>query len=205
MIYLNLNTDIKPWLGIDVPNTTHDANLTIIANAIEQAVLNYVETTFELTEVEGEILDGNISDVVLPLNTPVNSVEGLYFFPEVNGAGGSLVDPSEYKVTREAIYLKFANSPKGRATVRVDYTYGYDGLPSDVKLMMLQTVEAEWRRKGSKSLGMSGRSKKDESESYITDLGQWDERTGLPKVLISKLQTYKSFEFPSSPMSQRNW
>jgi len=205
MIYLDLDDDIKPWLGIDGSNTTHDANLTIIADAIEQSVLNYVETTFELTEVEGEILDGNISDVVLPLNTPVNSVEGLYFFPNVDGSGGSLVDQAEYKVTREAIYLKFANSPKGRATVRVDYTYGYDGLPSDVKLMILQTVEAEWRRKGSKSLGMSGRSKKDESESYISDLGQWDERTGLPKVLISKLQAYKSFEFPSSPMSQRNW
>jgi hypothetical protein len=205
MSFLSLNGDIKPWLGIDVLNTTHDATLTVINLAMEQAVLNYVETDFKLNIVVGEVLDGNISDVVFPINTPINSVEGLYFFPEADGSGGSLVDPEEYRVSTEAIYLKFTNSPKGRATVRVDYTWGYDGLPADVKLMMLQAIEAEWRRKGAKSLGIGGRSKKDESETYINDLGQWDEKSGLPKVLVAKLQSYKCFEFPSSPMAQRNW
>ena len=205
MTYLSLNTDIKPWLGIDVLNTTHDANLTIINAAMEQSVLNYVETEFKLITITKEILDGNISDVILPQKTPINSVQALYFFPESNGSGGSLIEATEYQVTSEAIYLRTLTSPKGRGTVRVDYKYGYDGLPSDVKLMMLQAIEAEWRRKGNKSLGIGGRSKKDESETYINDLSQWDEKSGLPKVLAAKLQTYKSFEFPSSPMAQRNW
>lgn len=205
MTFLTLNGDIKPWLGIDVGNTTHDANLTTIANAIEQAVLNYVETDFKLNTVTKEILDGNISDVILPRNTPINSVQAIYFFPDTDGTDGSLVSVDDYDVTSEAIYLRTSTTPKGRGTVRVDYKWGYNGLPADVKLMMLQTVEAEWRRKGSKSLGIGGRTKKDESETYINDLGQWDEKSGLPKVLAAKLQPYKSFEFPTSPMAQRNW
>lgn len=205
MSFLSLNGDIKPWLGIDVLNTTHDNTLTIINEAMEQAVLNYVETDFKLNEVEGEVLDGNISDVIFPINTPIYSVEGVYFFPNADGTGGSLIDPEEYRVSSEAVYLKFVSTPKGRGTVRIDYHWGYDGLPSDVKLMMLQAIEAEWRRKGNKSLGLGGRSKEDESENYINDLGQWDAKSVLPKVLVSKLQAYKCFEFPFSPMAQRNW
>jgi hypothetical protein len=204
MSFLSLNTDIKPWLGIDPANTTHDSNLTIINLAIEQAVLNYVETNFVETEIT-EVLDGNISDIILTSNTPVNSVSQLYFGVNPDGTEGALIDPINYKVRSEGIYLCGLTTPRGRAIIKVKYKYGYAGLPSDVKLMMLQAVEAEWRRKGNKSLGIGGRSKKDESESYINDLGQWDEKTGLPKVLVSKLQTYKCNDFPVMPIAQRNW
>jgi hypothetical protein len=204
MSLLSLTTDIKPWLGIDPANTTHDSNLNIINAAIELAVLNYVETTFVETSVT-EVLDGNISDIILTMNTPVNSVQSLYFNVEPDGSGGALIDPISYKVRSEGIYLCGLTTPRGRAVIKVSYKYGYNGLPGDVKLMMLQAVEAEWRRKGNKSLGMGGRSKKDESESYINDLGQWDEKTGLPKVLVSKLQPYKNCDFPVMPIAQRNW
>lgn len=205
MTMLNLNTDIKPWLGIDPANTTHDSNLTIIDAAIEQAVLNYVETTFEETTVTGEIIDGNCADIILPDKTPIRSVQSLYFNVLTDGSGGSLIDPINYKVRPEGIYLSGLTSPRGRAVIKCSYKYGYAGLPGDVKLMMLQAIEAEWRRKGNKTLGAGGRSKKDESETFINDLGQWDEKTGLPKVLVSKLQTYKTFDFPVMPIAQRNW
>ena len=205
MSLLSVASDIKPWLGIDPSNTNHDSVLEIINLAIEQSVLNYVETNFAITTVNNELIDGNISDVILVENVPLVSVTSLYFNCEPDGTGGDLVEPSSYKVRSEGIYLRGLTTPRGRAIIKVSYTYGYNGLPSDVKLMMLQAVEAEWRRKGNKSLGMGGRSKKDESESYINDLGQWDRKTGLPIVLVSKLEAYKNFSFPVMPIAQRNW
>jgi hypothetical protein len=205
MSLLSLANDIKPWLGIDAGNTNHDSVLQVINLAIEQAVLNYVETNFALTTVTNEIVDGNISDIILVENVPLVSVTSLYFNCGADGTGGDLIDPSSYKVRSEGIYLRSLTTPRGRAIIKVSYTYGYNGLPSDVKLMMLQSVEAEWRRKGNKSLGLGGRSKKDESESFINDLSQWDGKTGLPVVLVSKLQAYKNFSFPVMPIAQRNW
>jgi hypothetical protein len=204
MSLLSVAGDIKPWLGIDPSNTTHDSNLSIINNAVEKAVLNYCETTFALTS-STDILDGNISDIILTENTPIASVTSLYFNVLPDGSSGALIDPENYKVRTDGIYLVGITSPRGRACIKVTYQYGYNGLPADVKLMMLQTVEAEWRRKGNKSLGLGGRSKKDESETYINDMGQWDEKTGLPKVLISKLQPYKNCDYPIMPIAQRNW
>jgi hypothetical protein len=205
MSLLSVPNDIKPWLGIEPSNTSHDANLSIINDAIEAAVLNYIETTFTETTVTDEILDGNMSDIILPEHTPIRSVQSIYFYTKTDGSNGTLVDPSNYKVRSEGIYLSELKSPRGRAILKVSYKYGYTSLPSDIKLMMLQAVEAEWRRKGNKSLGMGGRSKKDESESYINDMGQWDEKTGLPKVLVSKLTPYKNCDFPTMPIAQRNW
>lgn len=203
---LDLNTDIKPWLGIDVGETKHDSVLNIINDAMCEAVLNYVETKFELTAVVGEILDANESDIVVPDNMPIVSVQQVIFGVKTDGTGGNLIGTDEYQVKDHCIHLKHFHQPKRRSHVRVDYTYGYDGLPADVKLLLLQAVEAEFRRKGRKSLGVASRSKKDESESFKgSDFKQWDQKSGLPKELVFKLTPYKqSFEFPRQPIATRN-
>jgi hypothetical protein len=205
MAFLDLNTDIKPWLGIDVLNTTHDSVLNVINAAMEQAIKNYTEQEFALSVVVGEVLDANQSDQLIPRNYPIVSVQNIYFFTSPDGSNGSLIDPSDYQVLPNAIVFQGKNTPFGRSRIAIDYTWGYDGLPDDVKLCMLQSVEAEFRRKGNKTLGIGGRSKKDESETYRGgSIGEWDEVTGLPKVLVYKLTPYRQYEFPNSPMATRN-
>jgi hypothetical protein len=87
--------------------------------------------------------------------------------------------------------------------VRIDYTHGYTSLPSDVKLAILLGIEANFRRKGNKTIGMTGRTKKDESEGYSSGPGAWDTKTGLPKE-VAMLNPYKRYEIPTQPMAQRN-
>lgn len=204
MALLNLNTEIKPWLGIPVPTTAHDDVLTIINNAMSQAVLNYTETDFQTHIQVGEVLDGNQSDVIVPRNIPIVSIQAIYFYTSPSGSAGMLLDPSNYQLVSDTIVLQNVQTPFNRSRIRVDYTWGYNGVPGDVKLCLLQAVEAEFRRKGNKTLGVSSRSKKDESESYKSDIGEWDEKSGLPKVLVYKLTPYKTFEFPNQPMAVRN-
>jgi hypothetical protein len=197
--------EIKEWLTITKPD--YDSMLTMIEAAMCQAIKNYVEHDFTLTVEVNEILDAKKSDMVVPKNSPIVSVQALYFFTRPDGSDGNLIDTDSYHVTPEKIVLQNINTPFRRARVRVDYTWGYDGLPDDVKLMVLQAVEAEWRRRGQKSLGVGTRSKKDESISYgAKGMEYWDPRTGLPRELIHKLSHYKqAFEWPSSPMSERNF
>jgi len=205
MALISLTTDIKPWLGIDPTDTKHDATLNVINDAMSQAVINYVEHDFSLKSVE-EYQDGNQSDVILTNNIPIQSVSAIYFWTETDGSNGSLIDPSHYQVRETEIVLVDYPTPFSRARLRIDYVWGYDGLPADVKLMLIQAVEAEFRRKGNKSLGGFSKSKKDESTSRSSDDNDgWDMKTGLPSVLVYKLGTYKVFEFVRQPMAIRNW
>lgn len=199
----DIDTDVKPWLGIDPSVTTHDTTLTIIRDSTESAVLAYVETQFELTAVS-EIIDGNKSDQIVPREYPIDSVSAVYFGVETDGSGGNLLDADRYQVRPEAIILARTYSPFGRTLIRVDYTYGFDGVPAEVKEAILLAIEAKFRRKGSKSIGRSGRSKKDESESFSSGPSNWDSRTGLPKEVVFMLNNYRRLEFPVSPMAQRN-
>jgi len=204
MAFLDLTTDIKPWLGIPTDVTTHDSVLTIINEAMEQAILNFTETDFVLHDDTMEIHDGNQSDVIVPRRIPVVSIESIHIHIANDGSGGSLLDPDQYELVDDTITLKGIQTPFARSRIKVIYTWGYDGLPADVKLCMLQAIEAEFRRKGNKTLGLGSRSKKDESENLKSDLTDWDEKSGLPKVLAFKLVPYKVFEFPNQPMSARN-
>jgi hypothetical protein len=204
--WCDIDADVKPWLGIDVSVTTHDAVLTVIRDAVEQSVVNYVEHEFEASFDE-EVLDSTKSDVITPPNWPILSVTNLYFYTDIDGSGGQLIDPTQYDVRDYGVVLApHLMSPRGRGRVKLAYTWGYSALPSDVKLMILQTIEAEFRRKGRKSIGSGGRSKKDESESGGSDFRAWDQKTGLPKEVLGKLNTYKQGpEFTTQPMATRNW
>lgn len=210
MPFLDLNGDVKPYLGIPVSNTEYDSLLTIIRDSVESSVLAYVETAFELTPVVNEILDSNGSDTIVPRNTPIVSVQAVYTSVDSDGSGGDILDPEFYRVDTDALTLRSINQPRGRFFVRVDYTYGYDGLPPEVKHAMLMAIDAEYIRKDKKQVGQGGgsRSKKDESQSSGNSGGGagWDSKVGLPNEVIAKLQTYKqSFEFPTQPMATRNF
>lgn len=210
--------NVKDWLGIT--NDDHDTVLTIILNSMCKAVLNYTEASFTTQVVTGELLDGNQSDAITPRNTPIQSVQAVYFSVNTDGSGGQLIDSSSYYLPKDmdeyetfdgsgekgssGILLRFLQTPRNRGMVRVDYTYGYDGMPPDVIHAILLACEADFRRKGRKSIGTSGRSKKDESERFSNPLSAWDKKTGLPQEVVYKLNPYRVFEFPTQPMATVN-
>ena len=209
MPFCDIDEDVKPYLGIPVPNTEYDTLLTLLRDSVEAAVLAYVETEFALTVITNEILDSNGSDTIVPRNSPIRSVQSIYTAVDSDGSNGNLLDPSFYRVDTDGITLRSINQPRGRFFVRVDYTYGFDGLPPEVKHAILMGIDAEYIRKEKKSVGggVTSRSKKDESESLGGAGGEgWNSKVGLPNEVIAKLQTYKqSFEFPTQPMATRNF
>lgn len=204
MAYLDLDTDIKPWLGID--NNAHDTTLTIIRDSVEQAVINYIEVSLEVIGPVLEVYDATESDCLTLRNYPIESLLGVYFGCKPDGSDGTQISSDDYGYDPDTGVIKFQNiyTPRGRLFVRVDYSYGYSTLPADIKHAMLLGIEADFRRKGSKTIGRSARSKKDESETFTSGAGQWDPKTGLPLEVIFKLNSYRRFEFANMPMATRN-
>lgn len=204
MPLVDVDDDVKPWLGIAVSNTDYDSVLTLMRDSVESAVLKYTDASFTPTVVTNEVLDSNGSDTIVPRNWPIISVQQIVFNVEPNGTGGSVIDATSYQVLPGSIIIPYIGQPRGRSIVRVDYTYGYAALPADVKEAILIAIEAKFRRKDRKSIGVNARSKKDESESFGSGAG-WDPSIGLPYEAISMLQQYRTnFEFPVQPMATRN-
>lgn len=207
MPFCDIDTDVKPYLGIPLSNTDYDSLLTLWRDAVEAAMLQYTEATFVLTAVT-EVLDASRADQVVPAEYPIDSVQALYFYVLPDGTSGELIDTDRYQVKQGGVILQHLYTPKGRALVRLDYTYGYDGVPADVKLGILIAIRAEYHRWQDKAEGRSrtSRSKKDESEAFSSNnpLTSWDSKTGLPIEAVNKFKPYKRFEFATQPIAQRN-
>lgn len=195
----------KIYQGIKLTDTSQDVIIEIFREAVEQAILNFCECSFEpivIAGPPGEILDSDNSDIIVPKNSPIISVEKLFVGVDVDGTGGSELDQDrDFYTDENSIILRDTRTPRGRGLLRVDYTYGFAAVPPDVKLAVFQSVKAEMQRKKRNAEDITSRSKNGESESYS---GAFDPKTGLPKAAIAKVQAYRTYEFPNIGSAQRN-
>lgn len=193
---------IKLFLGIEPLDTTQDAVITMFQESVEASVVSFCDSDFTAQVVTGEVVDGIQADIIVPKNYPVISVEGVYLGVDASGANGSLLDAtSDYTFSASAISLIRNSTPFQRSSVRIDYTWGYSAVPGDVKMAIYQCVKAELQRYSRNTEDVSTRSKGVESDGGA---GAWDATTGLPKAIVAKLASYKTFEFPTVGMAQRN-
>jgi hypothetical protein len=195
-------SNIKAWLSIT--GNDQDAILTQIQDAVDQAITNYCDTEFTETTVTGELIDCRRSDILVPQFYPIISVQELLMGLGLDGSGGVALEETDYILRPDGIYLKTQIMPQGRGLAKISYHYGYATVPARVKMASTLAVEAFYRRRSRKSLGLSSRSKEGESQSYENYSGAWDKLTGLPTDVVSMLGEYRDISIPVSPMSIRN-
>jgi hypothetical protein len=197
--------DVKTFMGIPLIDTSKDAVLTMFKESVEQAVINFCDTDFSPKVVTGEVLDAVRSDIIVPKNCPIISVQKVILHNDMDGANGIELDAKQWNHDDNAITLRDMFTPFSRGMIRVDYTWGYASVPADVKMVVYQSVKAEYQRHKANTENIGSRSKGDESESFGTGAnGAWDPYTGLPKQIVAKLQAYKVYEIPLVNMAQRN-
>lgn len=196
-------TQVKTFLKIPLDYTDDDVQLQAFIDSVSSQIKNFTECSFEPVVVTREMLDGIQADIIVTKSTPIISVQKVIFGCDVQGNGGIELEPSAYYNTESVIKLRYAQSPRGRGFVRVDYTHGYSTVPADVLMALYQAVKAEMGRFNGDTEGLGSIRKQDESVNYN---GGWDDKTGLPKQIVSKLQPYRSYGFPvGAGFAQRNW
>lgn len=192
--------NIKAYMGIT--GSAEDDLLTILQESVEQSVLNYCEVAFAPTVVTNEIYDGSRADIIVPQNCPIRSVQQLIFDCMPDGTLGTvMVQGTDYYFDENCITLVTRSTPFYRGNIRIDYTHGYATVPGDVKHAIYEAVKANYQRRKRNAEDVGSRSKMDESESYTS---AWDKKTGLPASVVSKLQSYRVYEFPNVNQAQRN-
>jgi len=193
-------SDLKNFLNIPIADTSEDAKLMTFKNAIEQTIKNFCETDFDIKTVN-ELLDGLNCDTIVPKHSPIQDVLEITVGVNTDGTGGYSLQASDFYFDENMIFLRSSYTPQGRGRVMVRYRYGYQTVPADVKLAVMQSVKAELQRYSRNSEDISSRSKQGESESFGS---AWDHTTGLPAQIISKLEHYRRLEFPVIGFAQRN-
>jgi len=195
--------DCKAYIGIALADTTQDAIIEIIRPAVEELVLAYCDTAFDNTVILKEMHDGTQADVIVPHNFPVTEITEVWLGTDANGDNGNLLDAGDdYFVDDDgSVILVRRVTPFRRGAVKLVYKHGYTAVPAVVKLCIYQTVKAELQRKKRNTEDITSRGKGDENEGYG---GAWDKKTGLPVQIMSKLETFRTKEFPSGGMAQRN-
>lgn len=202
--------EVNQYLGQTTgDDATQDALIEdIIGPGIEDAVQNFCDTNFSQVVVgsPGERHDGNRSDVIVPANVPIISVQAVFMYvPADSASGGIALDADDYFVDtkKNVIVLKELTTPfHPRGNILIQYTYGYAAVPGVVKLAIFENIKASIQRRNRNVEDVSSRSKGGETESYG---GAFDSKSGLLSSTIGKLKKFQVIEFPSSSMAQRNY
>jgi hypothetical protein len=197
--------DYKGFVGL-TPGEAHknDAVNQIILDGMEEAVLGYIDVSVTPKVVTNKLIDGKIEDIITTGDFPLISVQQVVFNVEADGSGGNVLDTTEYYFDDVSIMLTCQYTPRGRGTIRVDYTHGYTSVPADIKLAILQATKIFAQYHSSDAEHVGSRSKKDESESIGgTKGGVWEEESGLPVQVKGMLQKYKYIGYDAIGYAQR--
>lgn len=220
--YLTLE-EVKSWLAVPTSNSTKDDQITRHINTACARVETYIQSPV-LSRTFVEHFDGNNSNVIVPSQYPVVSVEEL----KINLSGDfSTSDPlnTEAYALRGIPSLALEDGVIGldvvlRDTSSVDiigrivpassiqsiqltYTAGrgdIDTIPDDLKTATLMLVEYLYMIRENRDLGIFSKSVNGQSYSRRGETTS----SGMPLEIEAMLNSYMDMALPSVAVPQRN-
>jgi hypothetical protein len=141
-------TEYKAYMGIT--STNSDAEIDFLIPKVSDLVKTYCRRTFVdfYDESKTEVFDGGFKQIILK-ETPVVTVSSVAYSADYGKTYTSLVKFTDY-VVRDDYVLSL--NPNGFAEqingYRVIYFAGYETVPSDLKLAVLDLVEYYSRNNG---------------------------------------------------------
>jgi len=135
--------DYKNYADINSPN--QDNKLTPLVAYVNDFVEKYCGTKFSLQTVTGERVLVSEGGFILP-NAPVSSIENIEL----------VEDDREFeywpRLEEGTVEVDFEDS----IYARVDYTWGYDGLPDGLKIPCFELISYFYKREFNKSKSLGG-------------------------------------------------
>jgi|GEM_PF-3847508 len=174
---VDLDTELKPYLGIDASDTDYDLRLEALINSVSQLVQTYLGRTLISTAYVDQVLNGRPSVYLFLPSWPVTEWTSV----EIDSAEvtETLTEDTDYVVDMARGVLERIDGSDwdtGMQSIVVNYTAGYAlaDVPQDIKLLVMARVGAEWQRQksalwGQTSRGVEGGSASFEFSADLTD------------------------------------
>lgn len=178
-----------------IQNPKDDYNLSQLITSVSQLVKTYCGNTFvdfySTNKVETFTIDWNTHLVQLT-ESPVNTIVSVETRDSVTSSY-STVQTTDYYLdsnTDTVFYVtgsSYKNWPRGAGSVRVTYTAGYQNLPSDLKLAVIDLITYYYRDEYKERKTLAGATLQNPGSS------SQDSSVAFPDHIKRVLDLYKNF------------
>ena len=147
---------VKAYLRIGLANTDDDGAIRALADAANVAIAKSLQRNV-MTASYSETRDGTGTPTLMLLNFPVTAVASAQFVGPVPGGvvnTQTLVAGQDYTFTKFALKMYRGRWPKGIQNILINYTAGYQSMPSDLTHAATKVAALRYReleRLGQKS------------------------------------------------------
>ena len=178
-----------------IQNPKDDYNLSQLITSVSQLIKTYCGNTFvdfySTNKVETFTMDWNTHLVQLT-ESPVNTIVSVETRDSVTSSY-STVQTTDYYLdsnTDTVFYVtgsSYKNWPRGAGSVRVTYTAGYQNLPSDLKLAVIDLITYYYRDEYKERKTLAGATLQNPGSS------SQDSSVAFPDHIKRVLDLYKNF------------
>lgn len=178
-----------------IQNPKDDYNLSQLITSVSQLIKTYCGNTFvdfySTNKVETFTMDWNTHLVQLT-ESPVNTIVSVETRDSVTSSY-STVQTTDYYLdsnTDTVFYVtgsSYKNWPRGAGSVRVTYTAGYQSLPSDLKLAVIDLITYYYRDEYKERKTLAGATLQNPGSS------SQDSSVAFPDHIKRVLDLYKNF------------
>lgn len=178
-----------------IQNPKDDYNLSQLITSVSQLIKTYCGNSFidyyATNKVETFSIDWNTHLVQLT-ESPVNTIVSVETRDSVTSSY-STVQTTDYYLdsnTDTVFYVtgsSYKNWPKGPGSVRVTYTAGYQNLPSDLKLAVIDLITYYYRDEYKERRSLAGATLQNPGSS------SQDSSVAFPDHIKRVLDLYKNF------------
>ena len=178
-----------------IQNPKDDYNLSQLITSVSQLIKTYCGNTFvdfySTNKVETFTIDWNTHLVQLT-ESPVNAIVSVETRDSVTSSY-STVQTTDYYLdsnTDTVFYVtgsSYKNWPRGAGSVRVTYTAGYQSLPSDLKLAVIDLITYYYRDEYKERKTLAGATLQNPGSS------SQDSSVAFPDHIKRVLDLYKNF------------
>ena len=199
--YVDLENDVKPWLGIQTINTTGDARLQLLIDTACQWVQNFIgrpvaPTTFDRRFNGWTGWNGAYLELpYYPILEVVEVIEwwgisGPHVLVEQTPANQSSQDSFQCDYLRGQLIRTFPGLVQrpwfpGSRNIEVTWTAGYNPIPADIKMATLEYIAHWWRNTQQQSGNRPGAIAGDYDPAETSGLWQ-----GVPNRITDLLSPY---------------
>jgi hypothetical protein len=198
--------DVEAYLSTVVSTlSSADSNkMSFILNIASQMICSFTNRSFALASYT-DVFDGVATDMLVPREWPIKSIVTLKF--SADGDFSTSTDEKANSVISTdgtSVDLRDGlTTPRGRATVQLEYTAGYSSIPHDLRYAALVQYQYLTRNSGSTQgnamLGLKSISKMGEGQTKDTNI----EQHGLCGEALGIVEKYRRVEAPRTTMFQR--